>query len=98
MIKILSHKKHSHLTVNILWLNGVFSLFYWIMESVRDVIIFNKGNIVKRIFNPDPMSFWMRMLAIFIFILFSVYSTTMREKIEVRGVKVSKWVDTYGII
>jgi hypothetical protein len=79
-------------------LSLVFSLFYWVMESVRDVIIFNKGNIVERIFRPDPMSFWMRILVIFIFLLFSVYSSSLREKIEVKGVKVSRLADTYGII
>jgi signal transduction histidine kinase len=95
---IFSHKKQFSFSVNIFWLNVAFSLFYWVMESVRDVIVFEKGDIFERIFKPDPMSFWMRMLVIFIFILFSVYSSTLREKIEVKKIRVSKSTDAYGII
>ena len=92
------HKKHSVLAVNIFWLNTVFSIFYWVMESVRDVLVFEKGGIFERIFSPDPMSFWMRMLVIFIFILFSIYSNTLRIKIDVKKIQVPKSVDSYGII
>jgi len=98
MFKAIARKKHTPLTVNMLWLNVVFSLFYWIMESLRDVIVFEKGTISARIFNPDPMSFWMRMLVIFIFILFSIYSNSLREKIEAKKVKVPRGAEAYGIV
>jgi hypothetical protein len=97
-MKFLYFKKSTKIPMPIIRLNIAFSLFYWIMESVRDVVIFNKGSILERVFRPDPMSFWMRMLVIFIFILFSLYSSSLREKIEVKGVKVSKFTDAYGII
>jgi hypothetical protein len=97
-MKIVSYQKSARIPMAMIRLNLLFSLFYWVMESVRDVIIFNKGNIAERIFRPDPMSFWMRILVIFIFLLFSVYSSSLREKIEVRGVKVSKFMDHYGIL
>ncbi len=97
MFSIFSYKKQSF-SVNIFLLNVIFSLFYWIMESIRDVILFEKGNVLNRIFNPDPMSFWMRMLMIFILILFSIYSCALHEKIEVKKIQVSKRKDEYGII
>jgi len=98
MVKLFTRRKHPPLSVNMLWLNAVFCLFYWIMESVRDVVVFGKGSIPARIFHPDPMSFWMRMLVIFIFILFSIYSNTLREKIEIKKAKVSRVIEAYGII
>jgi len=50
-----------------------FSVLYWLLESVRDSIIFDKGSLAERIFQPDSMSVWMRMLPIFIVILFGLY-------------------------
>jgi signal transduction histidine kinase/CheY-like chemotaxis protein len=91
-------RRPSSITINMIGLNVLFSFFYWIMESVRDVIIFNKGDIFARIFKPDPMSFWMRMMVIFIFILFSVYSGTLREKMEGKKGAVSAGAERYGII
>ena len=91
-------KPQSSVSINMFWLNVVFSLLYWVLESVRDVIVFEKGSIFERIFKPDPMSIWMRMLVIFIFILFSIYSSALREKIEFKKIRVSKNTDAYGII
>jgi signal transduction histidine kinase/ActR/RegA family two-component response regulator len=96
--KAIAMKRPSSISVNMIGLNVLFSLFYWVMESVRDVIIFNKGNILERVFKPDPMSFWMRMMVIFIFILFSVYSGSLRQKMENRRGRVSSGADRYGII
>ncbi len=98
IMNLNTFKKTSSVSIKMIGLNALFSLFYWIMESVRDVIIFNKGSILERIFRPDAMSFWMRMLVISIFILFSIYSNSLREKIEVKKVKVSRSVEAYGII
>ncbi len=57
-----------------------FSAAYWIMEAVRDVIVFEKGNILKRIFAPDPLGLWMRLLAVFIIVLFSIYAQSLINK------------------
>ncbi|MBN1552125.1 GAF domain-containing protein [bacterium] len=40
---------------------------------MRDAFVFNKGSLVDRIFLPDAMGFWMRLLAVFIILLFSIY-------------------------
>ncbi|MCD6115974.1 PAS domain S-box protein [bacterium] len=57
-----------------------FGLFYWIMESVRDVIIFGNENIFHRIFMPDPIGFWTRALVVFIIILFGARLYKVKEK------------------
>ncbi|MBN2029268.1 hybrid sensor histidine kinase/response regulator [bacterium] len=58
---------------------------YWILESVRDSYIFEKGNILHCIFNPGPMGIWMRLLSVFIIVLFTLYYQTLineRKKME----------------
>ena len=98
MIRPLYIRKSISLIVKVFWLNAVFSLFYWVMESVRDVIVFGKGNIFERIFYPDLMSFWMRMLVVFIFMLYSISSYNLREKIEAKNFRVAKSLDAYGLV
>jgi signal transduction histidine kinase len=58
----------------------LFGVLYWLLESVRDVVLFNKGTLIQRFFNPDMLSVWMRMLAIFLLILFGVYTQSVRDK------------------
>jgi len=63
----------------------VFGALYWILESFRDSFVFGKGNFIERLVNPDPIGFWMRLLAIFILILFSLYAQAYineRRRIE----------------
>jgi len=57
-----------------------FSLFYWIIESVRDFILFEKGPLFHSIFFPDPITFWMRILVVCILILFGAYAQSFVEK------------------
>ena len=67
---------------NLLRFSIVFAVFYWILESVRDVLVFEKGNIFERIFFPDMMSFWMRFLVVCILVLFGVYAQSLKHKME----------------
>jgi two-component sensor histidine kinase len=66
--------------MNIVWIGLAFGLFYWILEAFRDVFVFQKGNFLKQIFFPDPMGFWMRLLAVCILILFSLYLKTLMNE------------------
>lgn len=59
--------------INFILLSILFSVFYWILESIRDVITFNKGPLIQRIFIPDTLSLWMRLLIVFTLILFGTY-------------------------
>ncbi len=67
-----------------------FSVIYWILESIRDVFVFNRGSLLERIFYPDPMSFWMRLLIVCVLLLFSTYVQTLKGKIEEQTSKESK--------
>ena len=62
------------------WFGLLFGILYWLIESIRDVFVFNQGTVVERIFFPDVMAFWMRMMVVFIIILFSVRAQTVMRK------------------
>ena len=47
MIRLRFNKKQTSSTTNMLWISFLFSFFYWVMESVRDVIVFKKGKTNK---------------------------------------------------
>jgi len=57
-----------------------FGLLYWVLESIRDVFVFGKGSIIHRVFYPDPMSFWMRLLVVLILFLYSIYTQSLINK------------------
>jgi hypothetical protein len=73
--------------INFLWFGLGFSMFYWILESVRDVFVFNRGSVIERIFLPDSMSFWMRFLVVCIIILFSARAQVIRRKMQEQAEK-----------
>ena len=81
-----SYFKHKF---NLIWAGIGFGIFYWIMESVRDVLVFEKGVFIHRVFLLDPMSFWMRLMVVCIIILFSVYVQSLKDKIRTNNKKSS---------
>ncbi len=85
-------------TINLVWFGILFSVFYWCLESVRDVIVFDSENIFNRIFTPDRISFWMRMLVVCILILFSAVAQSHREHIESKKHKISRPVKMSSMI
>ena len=66
----------------------LFCAFYWVLEAIRDVIVFQKGDIAARIFHPDFISVWMRLLVVCIIILFGAYSHHLKQRIESRETKI----------
>ena len=75
--------KKKHFTmINFIWVGVLFSALYWILESIRDLLIFERGSIFKWIFLPESMSLWMRVLVICIIMLFSAYTQSVRQKAE----------------
>jgi len=68
--------------VNLIWVGVGFGAFYWILESVRDVLAFGKGTLTERLFYPDITSVWMRLLIIGMIILYGFYAQSVRANIE----------------
>lgn len=75
-------RKNSSFSIklNFIWLGILFSFFYWTLESVRDVIAFQKGTFLERFFVPDTITIWMRLLIVFIILLFSAYVQSLKYK------------------
>ncbi|NQT24499.1 GAF domain-containing protein [candidate division KSB1 bacterium] len=75
-------KTAAHKPVNLILVSLVFGLIYWVIEAIRDVFTFGRGDILHRLFLPGTMSFWMRFLALCILVLFGVYADTLQKRIK----------------
>ncbi len=75
-------KKQAEKSLNMIWVALGFGLLYWILEAIRDVLVFEKGDIVHEIFMPDFMSFWTRFLAVCILVLFGIYAQVLLRRIR----------------
>lgn len=71
--------------VNLIWVGVGFGAFYWVLESVRDVLAFGTGTLTERLFYPDLTSVWMRLLIICMIIFYGFYAQSVRVNIEERG-------------
>lgn|GEM_PF-6529597 len=80
-------KRQAQKSVNLIWIALGFSLIYWILEAVRDVVTFGKGDLFQRIFMPDFMSFWTRFLALCILLLFGIYAQTLLQRLKTQADK-----------
>ena len=57
-----------------------FGVFYWIVESVRDVFVFQNGSLIQRLFLPDMVALLERLSAILLFIFLGFYTYYMFER------------------
>ncbi|HXK58757.1 MAG TPA: PAS domain-containing protein [Acidobacteriota bacterium] len=64
--------------VNLIWVGVIFSALYWVLESVRDVLAFGKGTLMERLFYPDLTSVWMRLLIMFMIMIYGFYAQSVR--------------------
>ena len=76
--------------VNFIWLGVLFSFFYWTLESIRDVVAFQKGTFVERFFIPDTITIWMRLLIVFIILLFSAYVQSLKNKATAQKIELGE--------
>jgi hypothetical protein len=60
----------------------MFAAVYWTFEAIRDVLVFNKGSILERLFLPDLLSLVMRLLAVCILVAFGAYADFLYGKIR----------------
>jgi PAS domain S-box-containing protein len=91
-------KKQPPKKLNLLKAGIGFGLFYWILESVRDVVTFGKGTLIERFFFPGQFTFWMRLLVLCVLILFAIYAQSHREKTEERRESGGRFFAATGMI
>ncbi len=62
-----------------------FAAAFWILESIVDVVLFNKGTLIEQILTPSLPDIWMRTLVICTLIMFGVYAQSIidgRNRVE----------------
>jgi signal transduction histidine kinase len=64
--------------VNLIWISAAFSCVYWVVESIRDVLLYGQDGLVGRMFHPGAMAFWMRLMVVCVIVLFGVYAQWIR--------------------
>ncbi len=72
-------------SISLIFLGFAVGLFSWIMEAAMHTIVFQDGNYIAQVFFPDRHELWMRLLIVFCFISFGVYSQltiTKRRRAE----------------
>jgi len=77
--------RRSRHKINVIWLGIGFSLSYWTLEAIRDVIVFQKGSFFSQLFSPGNAGVWTRMLGVLVILLFSFYIRSLiikRERAE----------------
>ena len=90
-------KDHTSLMqqINLIWISIVFGVLYWILEALREVVVYEKGTLLDRLFVVDSLGFWMRLMVILILILFGVAAQTHRNQFESRK-KEMAFLDSSG--
>jgi signal transduction histidine kinase len=73
--KNLIDPKHRWIFVSIF-----FAAAYWVLESIRDVVSFGRGNLIERIFCPDTNTFWLRLLVVLIILLYGSISQLIQNR------------------
>ncbi|MBN1780591.1 hybrid sensor histidine kinase/response regulator [bacterium] len=72
-------------SINLIWISVTFAFIYWIIEAVRDTVLDESESLIGRIFITDVKVFWMRMLVVFIIMLFGTYAQSFRFKLQDGG-------------
>ena len=89
---LLKKQKESHRNnpVRLAMIGLFFSLFYWIMESVRDVIAFSRGTLIERLVPGEPANLSMRLLVVCSIMGFGLLAHWIRFRIEIYRKKVNR--------
>ncbi len=84
-MKDVQRSKAVILAQKFLWIGTALALFYWFLESLIHVAVFEGGDFLGHLFPPDAHEIWKRLLVIVLMILFSIYaqrSINIRRRTE----------------
>ncbi|MGA1870412.1 MAG: ATP-binding protein [bacterium] len=78
-------KQHINHTDHLIWVGGGLGILFWALEACLHVFIFKEGSFISQLFAPNLHEIWMRLLVMFFFIIFGIYShliVAYRKRIE----------------
>jgi signal transduction histidine kinase len=85
-------------SVNLIWISAAFSCVYWVVESIRDVLLYGRGDLIARLFHPGAMAFWMRLMVVCVIVLFGVYAQWLRYRSEGRKTRISERIRPASVL
>lgn len=77
---VIKKKTISHF--NLIWMSIFFAVVYWMLEAVRETIVLEGTVLSDHLFKLDTISFWIRMLAVLVLILFGIFAQSQRKQAE----------------
>ena len=76
----MSNNKREISKYKMIWISIGFGAIFWILESAIHVWVFHEGNLIGQIFSTNPHEIWVRLLVVFISIIFGVYIQSIITK------------------
>jgi len=57
-----------------IWFCMGLAVFYWLIESLMNALVFREGGLGQQIFSPDRNQFWTRLIVVSILLIFGIFS------------------------
>ncbi|HSN23624.1 MAG TPA: PAS domain-containing protein, partial [Methylomicrobium sp.] len=73
-MKVVQRSKAVNSAQKFFWIGTALALFYWFLESLIHVAVFEGGEFFDHLFPPDAHEIWKRLFVIALMILFSIYA------------------------
>ncbi len=78
--KSLSRAQDSGLSL--IWVGVLLSAVFWLVEALVHTVAFHEGSYTANLLPHDPNEWWMRSLAVFLFIVFGFYAQLMHGRLK----------------
>lgn len=80
-------------------LSVVFSIVFWSMDSIIDVLVFGENeSILKNFIAPEPLELWMRILVVTLLVIFSFYAKYLLTLQIKASIELEKYKDDLEVI
>jgi signal transduction histidine kinase/CheY-like chemotaxis protein len=94
----IGRKPANRASANLIWISVGFSAVYWVVESIRDVLLTGKEGILERMFHPGAMAFWMRLMVVCVIVLFGVCAQWFRNRSNREMSRVHEKIQRFSLL
>ena len=70
----MSSRKKLTLSIRIFVIGVGLTALYWVFESAMYTLISRNDNLIRQVFTPGAHTFWMRLVAVCVILIFTIYS------------------------